>query len=203
MRKLLVSAALGALFASSTAYAQVTPVDMWTAATCVADNEPGIARALLATLPGSAAEAKMRNQVAEIFTACNDGVWVAGDGVARVRPAIAAAMVAYDIEHGKPRPAAASASPWYAKAVAQGAPGRDFDPVALGMQEFGTCVVAAAPGPATRLVVSGPGGSEERAAIAALKPALSPCVVQGKPITLKPAALRMLLAEPLYHAMGN
>ncbi len=74
-------------------------------------------------------------------------------------------------------------------------------PCPLGMQEFGTCVVKAAPDGALALVRSKAGSIEESQALAAIRPSLPGCVVTGKPISIKRDQLRLMIAEPLYHAI--
>ncbi len=184
----------GALLAPAIAHAQGTD-DGLTTARCVAESAVRDSRRLLDTLPGSAAERAAMRELAAVYAAC--GTSTGG------RSALAQATVERRIARGGAGVATGGAAePWYASAIAGRTVGIDYDGTAIAMQQIGTCIVRAGPDASTKLLGSAAGSAEERAAIAALKPLIGPCVPEGTPVRLNAAALRLMLAEPLYHMIG-
>jgi len=174
------------------------------AAECTVEQDHGNVPALLRTLPGSPEESRAAHKLAEIFAACGAelNISTASQGLYNGRADLAAAAAAHAL--GRQAPSfPAALSPWYKSAIASRAAGYGYDPVSLGMQEFGTCVVGAAGDASARLVRSAAGSAEEREAIGAIKPVLAGCVAQGKPIHMTLDQLRLLVAEPLYHIIAD
>lgn len=170
------------------------------AAVCIADNEPSSAKAVLATVPGSPAETIAHRKLASILSACSADDPLETVDLPWVRPALAAAMLEKPLARGR-RPKA-NGPLWFA-AMESKAAGQGYDAAALGWYRMGACVFAAAPDAAGNLLASAPRSREERGAFAALKPALGPCVIKGRPIAFTKTSLRLLLAEPVYHAISG
>ncbi|HEX8302287.1 hypothetical protein [Sphingomonas sp.] len=165
-------------------------------ATCVADSEPRGVRKLLSTLPGSDDEARASRKLAVAYDACRGTVWY---DFADARALLAVAIMAGSAN----RPGSVAASPWYASAISGRSVGVDYSAAEVARQQYGTCIAAAAPSASAQLVMAAPGSAEERAAIGALKPVLGGCIVQGQTVKLTASNLRLMLAEPLYHATAN
>jgi hypothetical protein len=176
-------------------------------AECVVEQQPAKVTALLRTLPGSEAESSVAKDLGEIYTACSGDKYALtisrwSQSLYNGRPAMAAAAAsAAADERGANVARLSEATLWYTNAIAGKRAGSGYDAVSLGMQEFGTCVVKAAPGGALQLVRSRAGTTAETQALAAIRPVLAGCVVQGKPISMKRDQLRLMIAEPLYHAI--
>ncbi|MFA6114493.1 MAG: hypothetical protein WC729_10880 [Sphingomonas sp.] len=211
MRAIIVAVAAAALplIATGAAAADDTAKQRETYATaaCVVEQEPTMVKALLRTLPGSSDESSVAADLGEIYTACSGDKYALtisrwSQSLYNGRPAMAAAAAtAAADERGTNVARLSEASAWYSYAITGKRPGSGYDAVSLGMQEFGTCVVKAAPDGALQLVRSKAGSAEETQALAAIRPALPGCVVQGKPISMKRDQLRLMIAEPLYHAI--
>jgi hypothetical protein len=69
--------------------------------------------------------------------------------------------------------------------------------------DFADCVVVADPYTADFFFRTVAGSDEEKRAIEALTPALSPCLPQGQRIQLSPGLLRAWVGEALWHAANN
>ncbi len=175
------------------------------AAECTVEQDHGNVAALLRTLPGSPEESRAARKLAEIFAACGAELNISAysQGLYNGRADLAAAAAAHALGRQAPSFPAAPLAPWYKSAIAGRSPGSGYDPVSLGMQEFGTCVVGAAGDASARLVRSSAGSAEERDAIGAIKPVLAGCVVQGQPMHMTLDQLRLLVAEPVYHVVAD
>jgi len=172
-------------------------------ARCVVGAERPRVRALLSTLPGSPAELRAAKRLSGSFEACSEGGYRLtagrrGSGLFNGRADLAAAM-ALDAADGGAR-ARAGAPAWYLASV-KTASRNGFDPVMLGVAEFGACVVAADPDYALALVRADAGGLNEAAAVTALRPALAPCIAREQKLNFTRDELRLVVAEPLYHAL--
>jgi hypothetical protein len=173
------------------------------AAECTVDQDHGNVAALLRTLPGSPEESRAAHKLADIFAACGAelGISTGSQGLYNGRADLAAAAAAHALGRQAPSFPAAPLAPWYKSAIAGRSPGYGYDPVSLGMQEFGTCVVGVAGDASARLIRSSAGSAEEREAIGAIKPMLAGCVVQGQPMHMTLDQVRLLIAEPVYHVV--
>jgi hypothetical protein len=68
----------------------------------------------------------------------------------------------------------------------------------VALRQFGDCVARRDAQNAHALIVSAPGSNKETAAINALAPHFSPCVIQGAKWTLDRASVTAILSEVLY-----
>jgi hypothetical protein len=185
----------------------VSPQDLRAIAQCSIEQDAKSVGTLLGTLPGSDAEARAAARLVPVYTACSgDNIGLAirpgTQSLYNGRAGLAAAAAALALDQGRGNISnAAIASPWYVLSIRGLTAGRDYDGVSLGMQEFGTCVVKAAPDASARLVRSSAGGDDERQALDGIRPVLAGCLVQGRPIHMKLDQLRLMVAEPLYHVL--
>lgn len=203
MRYMLVAAAIVASLTASGAMAADAKLGR-VAAECAVDQDHGSVAALLQTLPGSPDEEKAARRIAPVFEACGAELAISpwSQALGNGRADLAAAAAQRELAKGS-TPSSDAITPWYASAIARRTLGDGYDAVSLGMQEFGTCVVGAAGSATAQLVGSAAGSAEERAAIAAIKPVLAGCVVQGKPLHMTLDQLRLMVAEPLYHVIAG
>ena len=193
----MLAVALGALAVAMPAAAQAQDnANDLASARCVVDSVPRDVRKLLGTLPGSPEERKALDRVAPAYISCAEGAEKMGG-----RPVLA--LAAAEGRLGSAKMPAPGAAPWYASALAGRTAGADYDATGIATQEIGACVVRAAPAAAAGLIRSPLGSAAERTAIEGLKPAIGPCVPQGTPVRLSPWALRLMLAEPVYHAISG
>lgn len=206
MKHILIYALLVAPLAGTPATAQVAggisaEMDL---AQCVADNDSrGVAR-FLKTVPGSPEERQAARPLVELYGACNDNSGATGTFAWRERAELATAAAAARAERTRADVAAAAQQSGWALALPAGpAAGVDYDASSVGLRMFGDCVVRAAPDAALDLLVSQPGGAREAAAIAALKPALGPCLAAGQQISIARENLRLVVGEPLYHLLAR
>ena len=172
-------------------------------ASCVVSAEPARVRILLATLPGSPAETRAARRLEPTFNACSENAYRLtagrrGAGLFNGRADLAAEMAVVAADTG--RTPAGGGGAWYLT-LAKAAPKDGYDQFLLGVQEFGACVVGADAGNALKLVRSAPGSHDEVEAVAAMRPTLGPCVVQGTKLNFTRDELRLAVAEPLYHAL--
>jgi hypothetical protein len=208
MKYLSAVLALVAPMVASAAIAGGTPAEAKLgriAAECTVEQDRGNVAALLRTLPGSPEESRAAHKLAEIFAACGAelNISTGSQGLYNGRADLAAAAAAHALGRRAPTFPAAPLAPWYKSAIIGRSPGYGFDPVSLGMQEFGTCVVGAAGDASARLIRSAAGSAEERDAIGAIKPVLAGCLVQGQPMHMTLDQLRLLIAEPVYHVVAD
>ena len=200
---LIATAAVGA----DDAKAKAKAVEVRATAECVVEQGPAVVKTLLQTLPGSDEEVRAAERLAKLYTACSGDKFALGiskysHGLYNGRPEMAAAAAAVALDGRRIDPSRLSGvQAWYASAVSAKGQVRRYDAVSLGMQEFGTCVIKAAPDASVRLVRSRAGSADERQARLAITPVLAGCVVQGKPVSMKIDHLRLMIAEPLYHAI--
>lgn len=175
------------------------------AAECTVEQDHGNVAALLRTLPGSPEESRAAHKLAEIFAACGAELNIStySQGLYNGRADLAAAAAARALGRQATTFPASSLAPWYKTAIIGRSPRYGYDPVSLGMQEFGTCVVSAAGDASARLIRSAAGSAEERDAIGAIKPVLAGCLVQGQPMHMTLDQLRLLVAEPVYHVVAD
>jgi len=207
MKRLAIIAVAAILPAGVAAAKADLSVELRSTAVCTMEQGPKQVLALLQTLPGSGDEVRAAARVAPVYNICSGnsialGISNAPHNLHNGRANLAAAAAAALLDKNAAVPQA-GASLWYASAIAGKAPNRDYDAAALGGQEFGTCVFNAAPQASAALVRSGVGSAEERQSLAAIKPVLAGCLVQGAPVHLKIDQLRLMIAEPLYHVLAD
>jgi hypothetical protein len=171
-------------------------------AQCVVENDSRDVKRLLGTLPGSAEERRAERPLVELFGACKDNSIVKGTFAWRERAVIAAAAAAARAGRGNVSlVAAAQQSGW---ALASSAvPGEGNGAVSLALRRFGDCIVRAEPDAARDLIVSAPQSSAEESAIAALTPALGPCLAAGQQLRIDRGDLRLVVGEPIYHLLAR
>jgi hypothetical protein len=207
---MVIAAAIAALpLAAAGAAAgerKADPREFRATAECVMAEAPDQVRQLLGSLPGSSDEQRAAKRLASVYSSCSGdsfGLSLSNgtQGLYNGRADMAAAATSLALKSGRRALRPGEVKTWYLGSIAGRSPGNGYDAVALGMQEFGTCVVNAAPEASTDLVQSAAGSDAERRALDAIKPVLGGCVVTGKPISMKRDQLRLMIAEPLYHAI--
>ena len=165
-------------------------------ADCVAEQSHRQGEDLLCTLPVAEDERRAAHKLNTTFFACLGGDRrVPDQNLPGMRAALAVAMVV-----AGPAAAPRGGTPWYRSAAAGKAAYSAYDPHQLGVLEFGTCVMTAAPKDTAALVHAEPGSAAERQALDVLRPVIGPCMTQGVTIHLNADGLRLVLAEPVYHA---
>ncbi|MGN6818582.1 MAG: hypothetical protein ACTHJR_07910 [Sphingomonas sp.] len=173
-------------------------------AECVVDNDLSDVRWLLKTLPGSAAEAKATKKVLVFYGGCSDNKAAAGALAWRERAEIAEAAAIGLLGRSRPDVVAATAQGGWALTLPRGAsPPADYDANSVGMRMLGDCVVRANPQGALALIRADRGSAAETTAIAGLSGNFASCVARGKTFKLKRQDLRLVVAEPLYHALSR
>lgn len=177
-------------------------------ARCIATRRPDLVERWMRLLPGSAEETATVRRERNDLSACLDDDRLVMDGrelafnARQMRPRVALA-VAKRVVGSAPQnsPLAPTAEPWFMPQLNALPPGAAVDRTALGVQDFGHCVVVNAWGPARALLAAEPGSPAEGTALAAIRPALGPCLSEGVQIELTPFSLRGFLAEPFLHAV--
>jgi hypothetical protein len=165
-------------------------------ADCVVEQSRHQVEELFATLPGSPDEVHAAHRLNTTFFACLGGDRrVADDNLGGARAALAVALVV-----AGPPATPHGGVPWYRSAAAGKAAYSAYDPKRLGVLEFGTCMMTAAPKEAAALVRADPDSVAERQALDAMRPVVGPCMTKGVSIHLNANELRLMLAEPVYHA---
>jgi len=193
---LLAAAMISSIPAASALAAPMGREEVRATAECVVEQSRRQVEDLFRTLPGSEDERRATRKLNTTFFACLGGDRrVPDEAFPGMRAALAVAMVVTG-----PATAPRGGTPWYRSAAAGKAAYRAYDPRQLGVLEFGTCVMTAAPKDTAALVHADPDSAAERQALDALRPVIGPCMTQGVTIHLNADGLRLVLAEPLYHA---
>lgn len=204
MKIALVTVGMAVAGLAASGHAAGRKSDMREVAQCVVDNDAGDVRKLLATVPGSRAEAAVAVRVLDYYGGCSDNVAASGPISWRDRAELADAALTKRLGRKMPDMTAAAARDGWALTPGKGmSPGVDYNPSAVGVRMLGDCVVRAMPQAALDLLRSQPGSTAEANAISALAPAVAPCVTGGQSFRVKRAELRLLVAEPLYHLVGR
>ena len=143
------------------------------------------------------------------YGGCNDNKGAGGVRAWRDRAEIANAALAKRIGKKTFETPGAAARPGWALEIGKGkVPGRDYDTGAVGMRMLGDCVVRTAPQAAIDLAKSIAGSAAEGSAISQLS------LVRIWRHAFRPISARtcgssaaicsaLLVAEPLYHLLGN
>jgi len=191
----LALAVAGLVALTSEARAETSPIE---AAECVVDNDAHHVVALLRTVPGSPVEAKAAARLVQLYGACMDNRTVKGSFSWLERAELATAALNKRLTKDVTLPAASPAV-WEADVKPTMLPGRDFSGHSLGLAMFGACVVRAAPDASLQYFRAEP--TDAAAALATLRPTLASCMQPSHSLRLTPAQLRLIVAEPLYHAL--
>lgn len=196
MTGLVAGTMVAGIPAASAASAPISRGEVRATADCAVEQSGRLVEDLLRTLPGSPDERRAAHKLNTTFFACLGGDRrVPDEDLPGMRAALAVAMVVAGPER-TPR----GGEPWYRSAAAGKAAYTAYDPHQLGVLEFGSCIMAAAPKETAALVHADPDSAAERQALDALRPMIGPCMTQGVTIHLNADGLRLVLAEPVYHA---
>lgn len=177
-------------------------------ANCLADRRKDFVRGWFSRLPGTKEEFAFVQKEEPDIAICMDSDELIADGrELRFTPRVlrlptARAMVARMLAEAPPQsPMPPDSDPWFLPLLSAVPAGADVDRPGLIFQDFGHCV-ATRSWPATlALLRSKPESTEQAAAVRGLMPVLGPCLTADANITLTPANLRDVLAEPVYHIL--
>jgi arginine repressor len=173
-------------------------------AECVVDNDKANVRALLKTVPGSPAEAKVIEKLLVFYGGCSDNKRATGTFSWRERAEIAEATLAGTLDRKGPDIVAAVGQEGWGLALPSSSKASvDYDPVNVGVRTLGDCIVRANPQGALALVRTDRGSAGETAAVNDLSGNLAACLPAGQTLKLKRQDLRLVVAEPLYHVMSR
>ena len=173
-------------------------------AECVVDNDRPDVRALLKTVPGSPAEAKVMEKLLVFYGGCSDNKRATGSFSWRERAEIAEAALSGALDRKGPDIVAAVGQEGWGLAVPSSSKASiDYDPVNVGVRTLGDCIVRANPQGALALARTGRGSAGEMAAVNGLSGNLAACLPAGQTLKLKRQDLRLVVAEPLYHVMSR
>lgn len=176
---------------------------------CITARRPELARRWLELLPGSAEEAALLNKEAKDLDLCMESVssTLSDDEQMEFKPRVLRRPVA-TVTIARMLAQAPAASPlpkeseaWFVQKLAAVPTATGIDRASLVFQDFGHCVAVNQWAGTLALLASKPDSVEEAAAIKMLTPVLGPCLSEGANITLTPANLRIVLAEPVYHLL--
>jgi hypothetical protein len=198
------------LFASMMAGAAVAPQPIADTpsgpeiAECVVDNDKADVRALLKTVPGSPAEAKVIEKLLVFYGGCSGNKLATGTFSWRERAEIAEAALAGARDRKGPDIVAAVGQEGWGLALPSSSKASvDYDPVNVGVRTLGECILRANPQGALALVRTDRGGAGETATVNDLSGNLAACLPAGQTLKLKRQDLRLVVAEPLYHVMSR
>ncbi len=190
-----------ALVCATPAHAQEVPqsvsVTMRDFARCVMRGDRDSAAALVASMPGSDAEATLTKRLKRKYDDC-----LALPDTARVSPMLVRGAIAgqlYDQLYGFRSPAGITAQGYGAKWLT--GPGAPTGPVAA-RHAFAACIASTNPQAAHNLTLSASGSAEEKTALATLSGGFSACYPRGGTMRLNRIAIRALTAEAMYHLAG-
>lgn len=196
-----MAAAIVATNVVAPVHAQETPqsvsITMRDFARCVVRGDREAAVALLASMPGSEAEATIARRLKKKYDDC-----LALPDTARVSPMLMRGSVAaqlYDQLYGFRPPTAIAPQGYGAKWLT--APDAPTGAVAAPYA-FAACVASANAQAAHNLTLSAPGSAAEAAALATLSTGFSACYPKGGTMRLNRIAIRALTAEAMYHLAG-
>jgi|GEM_PF-5704936 len=159
-------------------------------ARCAARLHTGDALALLATPRGSKAEHTASKHLAAISEGCLSGRTAAiRFDLMLLRGGVAEAL--YLERFGKSGAPATLAEPRLDPAMFE-------DKAYAVLADFANCAAAAQPASVHAFLLSEPGTPDEKGAVAALAPTLSPCLPAGLDADFSPSQLRAYLAEALH-----
>ena len=222
-RRLSLAALTAILFAfSSVAPAQRTgsrlgrdasakdgPAAMELMASCAVNRRPDLIRQWFQYLPGTPEEAALLRGWATDLTACLDSDQLVMDGKElRFKPRsmrlpVAMVLARKAVKDGPlSSPIPDSAEPWFVLKLNALGSDAQVDRDALLLQDFGHCVAVRRWGGSRALLLSRPDSIEQKAAVSELAPVLGACLAENAKITLTPANLRSVLAEPMYQIIA-
>jgi hypothetical protein len=178
-------------------------------ANCLGDRRPDFARRWLRLLPGTREERELILAEEPDLSICMDDPLLVMDGKElRLQPhtlrlPTARAMVRKMLSRApRQSPLPPQSDPWFLPQLAALPAGAGVDRAALGFQDFGHCVAVNSWPASIALLASEPDSPAQAAAIRQLMPVLGPCLSDDVKITLTPANLRDVLAEPVYHILA-
>ena len=179
-----------------------------TIANCLADRRKDFVRRWFAKLPGSQDEFAFVKKEEGDLAICMEDKQLVSDGrelsftPRSLRLPTARAMVARMVAEAPPQsPVPPDSDPWFLPLLSTLPAGAEVDRPGLGFQDFGHCVATRSWPATVALLASRPDSAEQAAAVRRLMPVLGPCLTEDIKITLTPANLRDVLAEPVYHIL--
>lgn len=179
-------------------------------ANCLADRRKDFVRRWFAKLPGTEEEFVFVKKEEGDLEICMESRELVADGreltftPRSLRLPTARAMVDRMVA-GAPAqsPMPADSDPWFLPLLASLPAGTEVDRPALGFQDFGHCVATRSWPATVALLASKPDSPDQTAAVRRLMPVLGPCLTEDIKITITPANLRNVLAEPVYHILAG
>ena len=192
-----IALALLALVATPAA-ADPLAIELRTFGACTAARATTLGQQLLASQPGSKRERGTLNRLYDRTEGCVT-YNVTHAPVMRIRGAVAEGLIATSLGGASMR------APVVSGVVFTLDDSVDEGRCRINEQVygFGQCVVAAQPMAVRSLIETAPDSAEERAAVRALRPALSPCLPSSTAMQLDRPTLRAVLAESLYMLTGG
>ncbi len=185
------------------------PKAMQIMADCTIKRREPLVRSWFNTLPGSVEEDRIFDRELGDLGLCLDDRLLVVDGktlevtASMVRGPLALAFARRELRPNPAAPAASKDVPWFTPKLAVLAENAPVDRVMLGLYDFGHCVAVTDWPNARNLVLSAEGSAEQKEAVSALMPALSPCLQNDIELKLTPANLRRALAEPMVHMLAS
>ncbi|HYJ82823.1 MAG TPA: hypothetical protein VEW26_08280, partial [Allosphingosinicella sp.] len=177
-------------------------------ADCIAERRKDFVRRWFAKLPGTQAELAFIRKEEGDLAICMDNKEVIADGrVLNLTPRslrlpTARAIIARMVESAPAQsPVPPDGDPWFLPLLAGLPADTEVDRPALAFQDFGHCVATRSWRASLALLASSPGSADQAGAVRRLTPALGPCLTDDVKITITPANLRDILAEPVYHIL--
>jgi hypothetical protein len=162
-------------------------------ANCVVRSNRRGVESYLAVPPGTPEWARLGTRIAT--SDCLQG------GQLRFQPSIFRGSLyeaLYHVDYARRRPTDISQAPPIAYLTGAPATLTEAQRGWLGLQDFSDCVVRAKPAEARALLLSEVATASEGRALAAISPALGPCLVRGAEARFSRPILRGLIAESLY-----
>lgn len=172
------------------------------AAVCVLRVKASLVRDYMGTLPGSGDEAFAADRLAARSRGCDNGaLWGSRDDEERIiaRGLFAEGYLGARLPDTLPRPGARR----FGQADVMRYAELGANTAALITYDMADCMIDRAWPDARALVTSDHGGTEERAAFAALAPAMTGCLAPGVKVSLKAASVRAAIAEQIWWRQGG
>ncbi|HEV2817506.1 MAG TPA: hypothetical protein VGW40_09850 [Allosphingosinicella sp.] len=177
--------------------ARMDPVFRRTLA-CVVSREPGRTRALIGTVPGSRAEARIVGGFQSRLDRCHPGTTVRGLGFTWNLMRGGFAEVYYHREFPNGLASGASDAAWAADWIRPRVVEGNVSQEEL-LHATARCVVVRQPVIVARLLAAAPFSAAEAGATRQLRGDISSCLDSGIQLTASPQSLRGLLAEAALH----
>lgn len=178
-------------------------------AACAIERRPDLVRQWLQYLPGTTEESALLRKWSDDLSTCMESDQLVMDGMElRFRPRmmrlpVAKALVGKTLRNAPvTSPASPTSEPWFMAKLNTLGKDAAVDRPALVLQDFGHCVAINRWQASRRFLLSEPDSAEQKQAVAELVPVLGPCLPQDAKISLTPANLRTVLAEPVYQIIA-